>query len=30
LRWLFVDNKKYDKFEEVEHLTNLLLFAISK
>jgi TetR/AcrR family fatty acid metabolism transcriptional regulator len=30
LRWLFVDNKKYDKFEEIEHLTNLLLFAISK
>lgn len=30
LRWLFIDTKKYDKIEEIEHLTNLLSLAVSK
>ena len=30
LRWLHVDNKKYDKLAEIDHLTTLLSFAVSK
>ncbi len=30
LRWLLVDTKKYDKFQEIEHLTDLLSLAVSK
>jgi TetR/AcrR family fatty acid metabolism transcriptional regulator len=30
LRWLLVDTKKYDKFQEIEHLTELLSLAVSK